>query len=444
MTDDRNPTTRRAALGSMSAVAASAFLAACGSRSSSTATPSTAAASDSTGAGGASAAPSTAMSAGASTAAGGGGGGGGKTAKIGVIAPFNGPLSAVGLGLQYAVALAIKEANAAGTIKGWTLVLDAQSDDGKVPTAQNAATGIAADPDIVAVVGTLNSSTAEVVQPILAKSDIVMISPSNTNPTLTQGAGWVTSKKRPFPNYFRVCTTDAIQGPFAAQYVFQTLGIKSAATINDTLTYGKGLTATFQTEFTKLGGKITKATTITPGDTNFSSTVTQVKATQPGLVYYGGQYPEAGPLSKQMGQGGLDIPLMGGDGIYDPLYIKLGGRPKDACTSVGAPIESLASGKSFIAAYKAGNYPQPYGSYGGYAFDAANAIIKALAATLPSASSAKDARAAIVKAVQGISFAGVGGPVGFDQYGDATNKTLTVYTDKAGAWTTTKTGSFSG
>jgi branched-chain amino acid transport system substrate-binding protein len=432
-------TTRRAALGGLSAAVTAAFLAACGSRSSSGSAASSSAAPSSSGA---AAAPSSSSSSSSSSSAA-TGGGGTKTAKIGCIAPFTGSELAVGLGVQYGVKLAIDQANMAGTVKGWMLVLDAQSDDALTTTAQNAATVIASDPDVVGVIGTLNSSTCEVVQPILAPKDIVMVSPSNTNPTLTQGVNWETSKKRPYANYFRVCTTDAIQGPFAAQYVYNTLGIKKVATINDTKAYGKGLVETFTTEFTKLGGTITKSTTISPtGSTNYSSTVTEVKATKPGLVYYGGEYPQAGPLSKQMAEGGLNVPLMGGDGIDDPDYITLGGRAMDVCTSIGAPIESLASGKSFITAYDAAKFSQPYGPYGAYAYDAANAVIKALAQVLPTATSAVSAREAIVEAVQKTNFAGVTGTVSFDQYGDATNKTLTVYTVKGGTFVATKTGTF--
>lgn len=424
-------TTRRAALTGASAVAASAFLAACGSRSSSTSDASTSAApADSTG---------TTATTSATAAA------GTKTAKIAVIADLTGPSAATGLGIQYAVKLAIDQANAAGTVKGWTLVLDAQSDDGATGTAQNAGAGVASDSDVVAVIGTLNSSTALVVQPILAPKNIVMISPSNTNPALTQGVDFATAKKRPYSNYFRVCTTDSIQGPFAAQYAYQTLGIKKAATVNDTKAYGKGLASAFELEFKKLGGTITKSTTISPtGSTNYSSTVTQVKATSPALVYFGGEYATAGPMSKQLAQGGLSVPLMGGDGIYAPNFIQLGGRDGDLCTSIGAPIESLASGKGFIKDYTAAKFPNPYGAYGAYAYDAVNVVIKALAAVLPTAASAVAARPAVVKAVQAAKLAGVTGTVSFDQYGDATNKTLTVYEVAKGAFAAKKTGSFSG
>lgn len=364
-----------------------------------------------------------------------------KTAKIGLIAPLTGDLSAVGLGMKNSVDLAIKQANDSGKVKGWKLELDAQSDDGKPGPGQNAATAVSSDADVAGVVGTLNSSVALVVAPILSRAKIAMVSPANTNPSLTQGDDYLTAKKRQFPTYFRTATTDAVQGPFAAQYVFTTLGIKKAATINDGKAYGQGLVKTFETEFKRLGGTITSSQTTAENEKNFSSVVTKVKPTAPGLVYYGGEYPQAGPLSGQMAQGGLAVPLMGGDGIYDPKFIELGGRANDLSTSVGAPIESLDSGKSFVDAYKAANYPQPYGAYGGYAYDAANAIINALATTLPDASSVADARQKIVDAVQAVKFDGVTGPVSFDEYGDATNKTLTAYkvgADKA--WAAAKTG----
>src|SRR5207253_982433 len=82
-------------------------------------------------------------------------------------------------------------------------------------------TKLASDPNVVGVVGTLNSSTSQTVAPILAGKNIVQISPANTNPTLTLGDNPVQSPKRPFPTYFRTATTDLVQGPFGAQYLVQ-------------------------------------------------------------------------------------------------------------------------------------------------------------------------------------------------------------------------------
>jgi len=90
-------------------------------------------------------------------------------------------------------------------------------------------------------------------------------------------------------------------------------------------------------------------------------------------------------LSKQMKAAGLSVPLMGGDGIYDPTFIKLAGAKSagDLATSVGAPTDSLASAKDFVAAYKAAGYAEPFSAYGAYSYDAANVIINALAKVLP-------------------------------------------------------------
>ncbi len=141
-----------------------------------------------------------------------------KVAKIGVIAPLSGDLSALGLGIRNSVDLAIKQANESKAIPGWTLELAAEDDEAKPDVGKNAATKLAGDDEVVGVVGTLNSSVAQSVQPVLASANIAMVSPANTNPTLTQGAD-LASPKRTYPNYFRTCTTDAVQGPFAANYL---------------------------------------------------------------------------------------------------------------------------------------------------------------------------------------------------------------------------------
>ena len=141
-----------------------------------------------------------------------------KKAVIGLISPLSGDLSAMGLGMKNSVDLAIKQANESGELAGWTLSLDAKDDEAKPETGKNAATQLAGNDDVVGVVGTLNSSVAAPVQPVLNTANIVMISPANTNPTLTKGAN-LAEPKRTYPNYFRTCTTDDVQGPFAAQYL---------------------------------------------------------------------------------------------------------------------------------------------------------------------------------------------------------------------------------
>jgi len=371
----------------------------------------------------------------------GGEAGAAKVAKIGVIAPLSGDLSALGAGIKNSVDLAIKQANEKKTIPGWTLELDAQDDEAKPDSGKNAATKLAGEDEVIAVVGTLNSSVSQSVQPVLSGSQITQVSPANTNPTLTQGAD-LAAPKRPYPGYFRTCTNDTVQGSFAAKYLLDQ-GIKKVATIHDKKAYGQGLVASFTDAFKSGGGEIVDAETINPEDKDFSAVIGKVKGANPDAVYYGGEYPQAGPLSQQAKSAGLTVPLMGGDGIFDPAYIELAGKTSegDLATSVGAPAESLDTAKQFISDYKAAGYKEPYAAYGAYSYDAANAIINALKTSLASASDAKSARQATIDAMSKVSFDGATGKVAFDQYGDTTTKVLTVYKVDGGKWTAEKTGS---
>lgn len=375
---------------------------------------------------------------------GGGSSGETKTAKIGVIAPLSGDLSALGLGIQHSVELAVKQANDSNAIPGWKLVVDAKDDEAKADVGKNAATALSSDADVIGVVGTLNTSVSQQVQPVLAPKNIVQVSPANTGPGLTQGANFATDPKRPYPTYFRTCTTDSIQGPFAARYLYETAKITKVATIHDKKAYGQGLVNAFTEEFKKLGGTITAAETINADDSNFNAVVSAVKPSGPQVLYYGGEYPQAGPLSQQMKAAGLNIPLMGGDGIYDPKYIALGGKTSegDLATSVGAPVETLDSAKKFVADYEAAKYPEPFAAYGGYSYDAANAIINALKVSLKDAKDVESARQATVDALGKVSFDGVTGKVAFDEYGDTTTKVLTVYKVTGGKWAPVNTAEF--
>ncbi|MEV0802667.1 branched-chain amino acid ABC transporter substrate-binding protein [Kribbella sp. NPDC050281] len=367
-----------------------------------------------------------------------------KTAKIGVIAPLSGDLSALGLGIQHSVELAVKQANDSNAIPGWKLEVDAKDDEAKPDPGKNAATALAGDADVIGVVGTLNTSVSQQVQPVLAPKNIVQVSPANTGPGLTQGANWQTDPKRPYPTYFRTCTTDAVQGPFAARYLYETAKITKVATIHDKKAYGQGLVGTFTEEFKKLGGQIVAAQTINPDDSNYQAVISAVKPSAPQAVYYGGEYPQAGPLSQQMKAAGLNVPLMGGDGIYDPKYITLAGKTSDndLATSVGAPVDALDSAKKFVADYNAAGFKEPYAAYGGYSYDAANAIINALKTSLKDAKDVESARQATVDAMSKVAFDGVTGKVAFDQYGDTTSKVLTVYKVAGGKWATVETKDF--
>ncbi|WNM34453.1 branched-chain amino acid ABC transporter substrate-binding protein [Streptomyces sp. Li-HN-5-11] len=373
---------------------------------------------------------------------------GGTTVTIGVDAPLTGDLSAMGLGIKNSADLAAKNANKKNYVKGITFKIEALDDQAQPSAGQQNATKLVADKSVLGVVGPLNSSVAESMQKVFDDAKLVEVSPANTGPSLTQGPDWQTKKVRQYKSYFRTATTDAIQGPFAAQYIYNDAKKKKVFVIDDQKTYGKGLAATFTEEFKKLGGQVVGTEHINPDTKDFSAVATKVKNSGADIVYYGGEYPQAGPLSKQIKATGAKIPLAGGDGIQDKTYGQLAGPEAtgDLATSVGAPVDQLPSAKQFVADYKAAGYKDEYSAYGGYSYDSAWAIIEAVkkvvddnGGKLPS-----DARAKITAAMQNVSFDGVTGKVSFDEFGDATNKQLTVYAIKNGVFAPVKSGTFTG
>jgi len=382
---------------------------------------------------------------GCSRSTGGGASSTNKTVKLGVIAPLTGPLSALGLGIKNGADLAIKQANQKGTVKGYTIVLDAQDDTATAATGANAANKLASDPLVAGVVGTLNSSVAQQVAPVLQKASIVEISPANTNPTLTRGKDPLKNPQRVWNTYFRVCTTDSVQGPFAADYAYKQAGLKKVITVNDKKTYGQGLVQTFEAEFARLGGRVAGHKTINPGDRDFGQIAGEIAAAKPDFVYYGGEFPEAGPLSSQLHDRGFTGPLFGGDGIYDDGYIKAAGAKSngDLATSVGAPTTKLATAKQFVTDYAAAGYKEPFSAYGAFAYDAANIIIQGIAKGLEGGGDVKSALPKIVAAVGATqNYQGAIGTTSFDQYGDTSNKVLTVYKVTGGKWADVFSGSF--
>ena len=371
-----------------------------------------------------------------------------KVVKIGVIAPLSGDLTATGTGIRNSVELAIRQANDKNRVPGWRIELAAEDDQAKPDVGAQAAAKLASDAAVVGVVGTYNSSVALQVAPVLERSNVVQISPGNTNDTLTRGQNFKTSPTRPYKNYFRTATLDSLQGGFAADYAYDELKIKNVAIIHDKKAYGQGLAESFRTQFEKKGGKIVATETINPGDKDFSAVLSKIKPLNADMIFYGGEYPEGSLITNQAkGPQALRIPVMGGDGIVDPTYGKTAGAAAngDYGTSVGAPPEQQASAKQFIDDYKAANFRDSYSPYGALAYDAANAIIQTLPTALGGATAVDDnVRRKVVEAVGKVDFGGASGKVAFDSFGDNVTKTLTMYKVENGEFKPVKTGEFKG
>lgn len=358
-----------------------------------------------------------------------------QTVKIGIGAPLTQGAVALGQGMKRGALLAIKQANEREDVKELGLTFEGVDgdDQGDPKTGNTVANTFASDPDLLGVMGHLNSGVSIPASKVYNENKIVQVSPASTNPALTtQG----------FDNVFRVCTIDSVQGPAGAESAFTEFGFKTAVVIDDSTPYGEGLAAEFAKKFEELGGKVLFTEKTADKDTDFNALVTKIKGEGPDVVYYGGIYNAGALLSKQMSDAGVECPMMGGDGLYDGEYINLGGATQvegDYCTSVGLPVADLPKGQEFSDAYKA-EYPNDeIAAYDAYSYDAANVIIEAIIKVAQEQGAenitSPAARDAIIAAVAATSMEGVTGAVAFDENGDTTNKAITTYQVEKGAWT---------
>ncbi|MFG3113925.1 branched-chain amino acid ABC transporter substrate-binding protein [Streptomyces sp. NPDC048197] len=360
------------------------------------------------------------------------------TVVIGLDAPTTGELSALGLGIRNSAQLAVDIANKNNEVKGVTFKLQALDDKALPNVGQQNATKLAGNKDVLGIVGPLNSGVAQSMQQVSKQNNLTLISPANTTPDLTQGPDWKKNKRvRQFPTYFRTATTDEVQGAFDGQYAWEKVKAKKAYVIDDQKTYGVGLASSFKDQFAKLGGKIVGTEHVSPDDRDFKAVVSKVKSAKPDLVFYGGEYPASGPLSQQLKDGGVTVPLMGGDGMYSADYIKLNKKAQgDYASSVGKPVEELPSAKKYIADYKAAGFKEPYEAYGGSTYDSTWALIQAVKSVVDANQGKlpEDARKKVTDAMNKVTFDGVTGKVAFDKYGDTTNTMITAYQVEKGNW----------
>jgi len=299
--------------------------------------------------------------------------------------------------------------------------------------SKNADTFVA-DAAVLGMLGPFNSNVAQAIMPKLNNAGVCSISPSNTNETLTKPQYGKTKDYRPTGKvtYFRVATTDDIQGPAMAHYAIDKLGLKNVYVLDDTETYGKGIADNFEKEFVKKGGKSLGHDGVPSGTTDYSSILSKVAATKPDVVYYGGTSSKNIPLArKQMKAAGLNIPMLGGDGIQDEEFIKVAGADavNTYATVAAANVEKIPEAGQFVKDYAAAGFKEPLGAYSGPGYEAANIMIDAMKrASAPS-------RDGVCEALRNTKdYKGIMGTTSFDENGDTTNRVISIYkvADNAG------------
>jgi branched-chain amino acid transport system substrate-binding protein len=375
---------------------------------------------------------------------GGGTGTGGNVIKLGIDLPLSGADASIGVPTQYGAQLAVKQANARNAIPGFTIEADVLDDavNGVHDPAQGAKNiqSFAADPAVVGVVGPFNSNVARAEIPLSNSLGLPLVSPSNTNPTLTKGPDALGMRKD-HPDtitYFRVCTTDDIQGPAGATYEYNVLKARKAYIIDDNETYGKGVADQWEAQFRKLGGEVLGHDHITKGQHDFHALLTRVAGTHPDMVFFGGNSSTGGgEIRKQMPDSGMGSLLYAGaDGISDDQFLKDAGATADNVYVTVASVNAskLPAAAQFLKDYQA-EYKQAVGPYSANAYAAASAIIHAAAEAVKAnggtAPTREQVRAQLAKTK---NFPSVIGPFSFDASGDTTNRIISFYEAVKDKW----------
>lgn len=340
--------------------------------------------------------------------------------KIGCAAPLTGDQAQMGIDNCSGVRLAVDQANAKGEIiPGYKLAAVSLDDQHNPAQAVNIAKKLVADPEVIGVIGHFNSSCTKPASAIYYEAGMVQITPASTNPELS---------KQGFETFFRVSSTDDVQGPKGAQYAAHALGIKNVFIIDDKTTYGKGLADEFEKEAKNLGVTILGHEGVTQGDKDFTPLLTKVKSLAPEMIYFGGIYPEGALIIRQTRSLGIHSLFMGGDGLATPTFIDLATAEiaqGTYATMIGGDMKKLPSAAGFIQEYE--SRFGPVGQWSAYGYDAANILIAAV-----TKAGQKD-RSAALKAMREIpSFNGVTGEVVFDEKGDNKNQVIGIFKVETG------------
>ena len=265
-----------------------------------------------------------------------------------------------------------------GQLLGHDVTLQQEDDGCSAEGGQAGATALAANPDIVAVIGTSCSSAAlGVADTILGDKGILLFSPSNTNPGLT-------SEEAHQPFYARTAHNDKIQGAIVADFVFNKLKIDSAATINDESPYADGLAQAFRDNFEALGGTITDTEQVNSSDTDLGPVFTNIASTDPGVVYG----PNFNPVCALSYTQGSDILAkgtvqIGSDGCLESSFLDTVGDPISGFDYyASSPDVTAYQGGDFykneyLPAYT-DQFGKPTSVFNAHAYDATNVLFDAI------------------------------------------------------------------
>lgn len=284
------------------------------------------------------------------------------SATIAYVGAETGPNAQLGINIYNGVQLAIDQHNKANPgCQVQFKKFDTEGDPGKAPGVVTQAVN---ESDIIGVIGLPFSGESKATGGIFEQAGLVHITPSATNPTLTQN-GWKT--------FFRALGNDNVQGPAAATFATSTLKADKVYVVQDDSDYGIGLSTAIQKA---LGSKLAGTDKVTTGQKDFSATVSKIINAKPAAVYYSGYYAEGAPFDQQLVNKGYKGIFIGPDGVKDDQFIKLAGNASENAyfTCPCIPGELI---KSFSDAYQSAFNAAP-GTYSVEGYDATTVLLSGI------------------------------------------------------------------
>ncbi len=295
--------------------------------------------------------------------------------RVGHAGPLSGGFAAYGKDAENGVRMAIEELNAKGmSIGGKRTRFELLAEDDASEPKQGALVAQKlCDAKVNGVVGHLNSGTTIPASGIYHACGVPHITIAATNPKLTQ-AGYKTT--------FRMTPNDNMLGAGIARHAAQVLGVKTVAVIDDRTAYGQGVAEVFKKTAVTMGLTIVDEQYTNDKALDFSAQLTAIKSKRPDAIFFGGLYPQAGPMLRQMEQIGLTaVKFLGGDGICNPDLGKLSGGARTAdnvfCTQGGWSLQKMAGGAAWKVRYDA-RFPAQYQTPSPYTYDATMVLVDAM------------------------------------------------------------------
>jgi branched-chain amino acid transport system substrate-binding protein len=327
------------------------------------------------------------------------------TIKIATQSPLSGGQAALGEGIKLGAQLAVEKFKGNLEKMGYKVELVPFDDQAKPDVGVANAKNITADKDIMAVIGHLNSGVAIPSSEVYKEVGVVMISPANTNPVVTD---------RGYPNVNRVCGRDDVQGSVGAEFA-NGQKVKSAYIIHDKTQYGQSIAEFFKADSEKKGIKVLGFEG-TEEKSNFDPIITPIKAKNPDVIYFGGIYDQAAPFFKQAREKGVKAKFMGPDGMDSSDLTKIAGKAVVGMyyTSAAGPASALPKAKGFVEDFKKkfNKNPEPYAAE---AYDATHIAILAIEQAVKAG---KVSREDVAAAVRKTKLSGITGDIAFDGKGD--------------------------